>query len=473
MMDSKILLSCEQEQLHLSGAIQPHGALLALDAAGVVTHASANIGSYLSQSPEQLLGTRWSLAPLAELETLGSAAGEQVRLHGLALPSLPERRLDLVATRSGSGGVVIEFTPSVAFLRIPNPWFSSTDPQALLRVLHQVLPYDRMLYYQFRVDGDGEVIAEHRTADAMGSYLGLRFPASDIPQIARQLYVKNPWRLIPDARLSSTPVFGSSATPPDLTWSDLRSVSPVHCAYLANMGVVGSLSLPIIFNGQLDALIACHQGAPLQVANGALEWARKVVNSFQVTLQGERADTVMRLVDSANWRWRTLVEALRAEQLPTNWSEVAGLLCETFEADYVALVRNEELVAPRELSPELMGQVQEWAKRQSTGLPSTDCLVQEGISANACPVCGVLCVAIGRPCARTWLFLFRREHIHEVAWGGSPNKPAEPKDGVIQLSPRQSFERWVETRRNHSKPWTREKVLLGLQLRVQLQAPPV
>ena len=86
--------------------------------------------------------------------------------------------------------------------------------------------FQRVMFYAFRADEHGEVVAEARHGDAYGSYLGLRFPASDIPHNARRLYQLNPGRLIVDAGAAAVPVAGRNDTPPDLTWSDLRSVSP-------------------------------------------------------------------------------------------------------------------------------------------------------------------------------------------------------------------------------------------------------
>ncbi len=45
----------------------------------------------------------------------------------------------------------------------------------------------------------------------------------------------------------------------------LRSVSPVHLEYLANMNVRASMSLSLILQGGLWGLIACHNESPMPV----------------------------------------------------------------------------------------------------------------------------------------------------------------------------------------------------------------
>jgi len=115
--------------------------------------------------------------------------------------------------------------------------------ELLTQAFHAITGYDRIMIYRFHSDWSGEVIAE-TTTEELGSYLGLHFPASDIPQVARDLYMLNPSRMIPDAKSPPVPVLSVDSVPPDLTWSDLRSVSPVHLEYLGHMGVGASFSGP-------------------------------------------------------------------------------------------------------------------------------------------------------------------------------------------------------------------------------------
>ncbi len=137
--------------------------------------------------------------------------------------------------------------------------------QAIATEVRDVTGFDRVMVYRFDPDGSGAVIAEAR-GPGIDSFLGLHFPASDIPRQVRLLYLANWIRNIPDARYAPAvivpPLNPLTGQPLDLSQSVLRSVSPVHRQYLANMGVVASISLSLILRGQLWGLIACHHNAP-------------------------------------------------------------------------------------------------------------------------------------------------------------------------------------------------------------------
>lgn len=466
-MDPSLLVSCEQEQLHLSGSIQPHGALLALDESGVVTHVSDNITAYLGAEPSALLKAPWHNEWLEEVARVPPSAGAQLRISGRR-GGAAAAPLDVVLTRLPSGGIVAEFTLAQPTRPPRSAAGLSEDPRQLLETLSEYLPYERLLYYEFRYDGDGEVTAEVRSRQDMGTYLGLRFPAADIPHVARRLYMKNPWRLIPDARLAPVAVRGTTAEPPDLSWSDLRSVSPFHAAYLANMGVVGSLSFPVLLRDGLDALVACHHSGRLEAPSGVLQWARQVVDTFTLGLRRKAAEANIRLIDSASWRWGSIVETVLNHERPDDWAVLESSLKEMFGVDFVAVSLDGKWTASEGLEQSLLTRTRAWAERQATRVVSTDCLHKVGIAVES-PACGVFAVNFTRRTAVDWLLLFRAELIHEVAWGGAPEKPAELSDGVLRLNPRSSFERWVETRRGHCRPWTNEAELLALQLRAKLQ----
>src|SRR5262249_54306593 len=106
----------------------------------------------------------------------------------------------------------------------------------------------------------GEVIAEAARSD-LERFLGLRYPASDIPQQARRLYERNWLRIICDINAKPAPVTpfaDANGEPLDLSHSKLRSVSPIHIEYLQNMGVGASMSVSILSHGKLWGLFACH-----------------------------------------------------------------------------------------------------------------------------------------------------------------------------------------------------------------------
>ncbi len=482
-MDRSFLAQCEQEQLHLSGAIQEHGTLLALDAAGLISHVAANVEDFLGQPPASLLGQPPPARLACHLQDMPQAPGSRrfIRsgVEGVA------GVLDLSVNRGGNGELLLELTPeSQAPLPPPGTRLGSPEAfsdegmlerarQQLLEDTGAVTGAQRVLYYAFYEQGDGEVISEFRQGNSFGSYLGLRFPASDIPQIARSLYLKNPWRLIPDARREPVPLLGTGPTPPDLTWSDLRSVSPVHRTYLANMGVVGSLSFPVAIAGSLSALVTAHHSRPLALAHSLIEHLAERVRHFTFSLAAFRAQRRMRLIDNLVRRFESLREVLRRHgDLASAWPELAPVLLQEFRVDGATLCLDETVISVGHSFEAAAFEVfDEWfCQRQEDLVWVGDNLSLQVPGYPLSEIAGALALRLQSSRGRALrLYLTRCEHIHEVAWGGNPDKPVEFHDGVLGIMPRRSFEKWVEKRLGYSRPWDNEARLLGLKLRELLQ----
>ena len=478
-MDRRFLEGCETEKLHRSGAIQPHGGLLVADRDGRVSHASANVGAFLGVPPQDWLG-RPLPAELAGLaEGLGAAPGSRRtsdgRVDGVAGP------LDTVATRGAAGEIVLELMPhreadearrpAVPSLPEPPADAAALDAarQALVERVAALTGFQRVMFYLFREDGDGEVVAEARQPEAYGGYLGLRFPASDIPLIARALYTKNPWRLIPDATAEPVAVLGRTAEPPDLTWSDLRSVSPVHRVYLANMGVVASLSFPVVINGVLAALVAAHHREARVLSSARLEQVATLTRGHAFAFAGYQSQHRIRLLDGMGYRFEAVRAVLhRHGDLFSGWPELSAWLLREFRVDGALLCLGDECcTAGTTLEPAALEVLDEWfCERQGEFVWSADSLARQLPGFPLSEIAGVLAVRVGgREGRGLRLYLTRAEHVHEVAWGGNPEKPVEFHDGALGIAPRHSFEKWIEKRLGYSRAWDNEARLLALKLR--------
>ncbi|MEI4557886.1 hypothetical protein WAC31_29155, partial [Klebsiella pneumoniae] len=64
-------------------------------------------------------------------------------------------------------------------------------------IFKEIAGYDRVMVYRFDDEGHGEIFSERRRPD-LEAFLGNRYPASDIPQIARRLYERNRVRILVD-----------------------------------------------------------------------------------------------------------------------------------------------------------------------------------------------------------------------------------------------------------------------------------
>jgi light-regulated signal transduction histidine kinase (bacteriophytochrome) len=343
--------------------------------------------------------------------------------------------------------------------------------QALTRWVSAVTGFERVMYYQFLEGGDGEVVAETCLVETQGSYLGLRFPASDIPLIARRLYLQNPWRVIADA--GSEPLSLQGSDKQDLTWCDLRSVSPVHAIYMQNMGDRASFSIPVISGQELDALLSCHSPEPGVLPLARLRAVQEVVRRYNTLLRDFRSRSRVRLLDEMT---RTIQTELRQQaglDASDSWQHLSRWLLQEFEADALIWCRNgEQRCAGISVEPELVQQLDSSFLRQTQELVFVADSIRQSLSIDLLStMAGAAGVRFRRAgdSEQGRLYLLRTEQVEEVSWGGNPDKPVEHHDGVLGIAPRRSFAKWVETRLGYSRPWNSATRLKLLRLRDELQ----
>ena len=286
------LRQCESEPIHQIGQIQPHGALLVLspDSRRIVLQASGNLEEFFDLYVAVVCGN-----PLAEV--IGVATAEQIEqliqqagdnnpaakvisfVHRQVIHNLQARVflsgnmfvLELmhdVGEDQGQniGGLLQMLQRSLLTVNTERDIHRYFDRVAT--VVRELTEFDCVMVYRFDAIWEGEVIAESRV-ETVHSYLGTRFPASDIPSQARKLYTRNLVRQIADVGAKGIPVLPAlnpdTQQPLDMTYSVLRSLSSVHVEYLRNMGVSASMSISLLQNGRLWGLIACHHMTPKQV----------------------------------------------------------------------------------------------------------------------------------------------------------------------------------------------------------------
>ncbi|MGD1865092.1 MAG: GAF domain-containing protein [Phormidesmis sp.] len=157
------------------------------------------------------------------------------------------------------------------------------------------LKTDRVKVYRFHPDGSGEVVAEAIKEQRLPSLLGQRFPADDIPERARELFLKQRQRSIVNV---ATQEIGISPFAEDSVKSALRnrdaknasvpisfrSVDPCHVEYLTAMGVQASLVVPILYRHQLWGLLVAHHSAPKRFDSRTLEIVQLVADQVSVAI---------------------------------------------------------------------------------------------------------------------------------------------------------------------------------------------
>ncbi|KKN75548.1 hypothetical protein LCGC14_0379770 [marine sediment metagenome] len=474
---------CEQEQLHLSGAIQPHGVLIVTNLQGLVSHVSMNIVEWLDEhiQIEHLLDQPLP-AFIQEVYANAPALNEGERHVGQC--NTKQQEFDVVVSHNGQQ-LVFELYPVEVHadpmpilgeaISVPDSQQALEEQcQQLVDSLLELSGFDRVLYYRFMPEGDGEVSADARVPGVEGSYLGLRFPASDIPQVARQLYLKNPWRSIPDALTEPVSIVGhAQSSIPNLSWVDLRSVSPIHLEYMANMGVRAAISLPITQAGELDALISCHSAVARQLTVSQLQAMSALSEAFNLRLRDFKARRRLQVLDGMQRHFDQAKSVLmRHGELESAWPELSHWLIETFAADGVVLqVGSDYYYAGEVLSARGVEVVAEVARSETSSVWISDCLRRDCINLPLSEIAGVAVVSdlpLDHHHAVN-LYLCRLEHLYEVTWGGNPDKPVDYRDGNSAIAPRRSFEAWVEQRVGYSRPWAASTRMYLLKLRAILQ----
>lgn len=461
----RYIQQCEHEALHRSGSILPHGTLLVADRNARITHHAANFADFCGLETVSV----GQPAPSFLLDFIALPDEEGSRKMGQI--EIGDGMLDVSAARNGDGHVVIELTraqgsPGRIFaldMAISSPEEESIQRELLCQEISVLTGFERVMYYKFREDEDGEVVAESCSDSTHGRYVGLRFPASDIPRIARSLFMKNPWRHIPDAAADPVNIIG--APPPDLTYSDLRSASPVHRIYLANMGVRAALSFPIVTGNFLNALISCHHGAPMTVSLELLAQIAERVRSHARSLTSYQATRRLKFIDSLDRRFGSASKILDSHggDALAAWKDLGEFICLEFEADGAVLCLNGRIeVHGQGFEPDALEAIESrLASSDSEFVWVIDNLSRHIPGFPVSHIAGTLAFRAGR--AR--IYICRTEYIHEVAWGGNPDKPVEYHDGKLGISPRRSFEKWVEKRLGYCRPWNNESKLRLFKMR--------
>ena len=474
------LTTCDREPIHIPGSIQPHGLLLVLRPDKLeVAHASRNAASILGLN--HVVGHT-----LGDL--LGSVLADCVRQHsGTPQPVLVQtlrtsgETFRAIVHRRGPDVILeLEKAGTGDDVSFPNlygrVWTFMSQIQQLDSVeeltqfaaseVRRITGFDRVMIYRFDEDWNGTVIAEDRN-EQLPSYLDLRFPASDIPAQARELYRLNRLRLIADANYTPVPIEPAAPAPIDLTYSLLRSVSPIHIEYMKNMRTLSSMSISVIREGRLWGLISCHHSQPRHV-DFELRTACDLIGQFlSIQLSArERASEYERRLELRAVNAQLLARMAREDTfihgltrdpwLTMKLANAAGaaVLVEGTVSTMGDTPTDDEIRALADWIGEHVRDDVWWSDALHEVLP--------GASAYARVASGALAISLSK-LHNSYLLWFRPEVIKTVKWGGDPRKPVEPVAG--RLSPRKSFELWAETVRGRSQPWSASEIEAVTELR--------
>ena len=489
----RLLANCADEPIRFPGAIQPHGLLVTLTEPGLqIQQVSANVLTLFGVSAESLLGL-----PLAALSGSEAANAVQQAAVYTTLADAPPLALNLLG-REYEGllhrdqGILVlelELKPddseihstmgkvrnlSRMLQRLQGAKTLTALYEICVREIQALTGYDRVLIYRFQDEGHGQVIAE-ASSPAMELFNGMFFPASDIPEQARELYRTHWLRIIPNADYQPVPLIPTlrpdTGEALDLSGAVLRSVSPIHCQYMKNMGVLSSMSISLMDGERLWGLISCGHRQTLHVPHElrmacqtigqVLSLQISALQTLEISRQREaKMDALVRLNAAMVQSTAAVFEGLA--QMPEALMDLTG-------ASGVAILEDKVLHRYGQCpSPEDTRALYQWFKDSGQPVFSS-----HNLSTLHAPAAQYTDIASGLPAmtlpkpvdnAVLW---FRREVKESIQWSGDPNKPLNLEAGSngLRLSPRTSFEIWKVEMDGISSKWSHGDLFAANDLR--------
>jgi light-regulated signal transduction histidine kinase (bacteriophytochrome) len=488
------LTNCDREPIHIPGMVQPYGFLLCLDPVSkLIVQASENVDAFTGLSADQLLGKGLDrlLGParLAEVQALWPTLTHDAKLLGARLDYVAKQPFFKLILHRYDGLVWVEFEPvaetEVSALDLPS--LNHTLGQMLaaatvfefcqraVEQVREITGFARVGMYRFAPDESGEMIAEVKRAD-LDPLLGLHYPASDIPQQARAMYLKNWLRFIPDVDYVAAPLVPvrnpMSGRPPDMTHSVLRSVSPIHVQYLKNMGVAATMTISVIVDGRLWGMLMCHHDSPRLVSYELRELCLFIAKTFSALLPTKE------LLEHGAYQLHVQQTRLRLfEQMSAQPNFLVGLHQRTpsvldlfdcggaailFEGEVITLGKTPTVPQLHELVAWLQAHV-----RQDVFYTDSYTQLNPAGRALRASASGILAIALAQE-PGNYIFWFRPERLQTVTWAGKHEKVQKMDDGQLFISPRQSFAAWAQEVENTAAPWQPLEIEAAKELRLHI-----
>jgi light-regulated signal transduction histidine kinase (bacteriophytochrome) len=492
------LTVCESEPVQTPGCIQAHGVLMAVRQADMaILQVSENAGEFLGVAAQTLLN-----APLAQviglhrLQRLQSMLAHEALERNAAYAftmDAPDRRALDVCVHTFEGVLLLEFEVTGRTTGLSEGDFFTRVTNAVRRLqsatgvgafcqqvadeVRDITGLDRVMVYQFHPDNHGEVVAENKRDD-LPAWLGLHYPEADIPKPARDIYKRIWIRPVPHAAgplVEMTPLANpDTGQPLNMTYCALRGASIMYTEYLANMGVAASLTMPILIEGELWGMVACHHMTPTQFSHplrSACELLSQVA-SLQLKAT-ERLEQLAYRVRVDNVHQKLMTKAAREGNLLALSDNEPSLL-DAMEAEGAALYhRDRWWCAGNTPTVQQLDELAQWLNARpdfdSVGRPAyvTDALTKEYPPGHefANVASGLIAVRVSR-LRRDLIMWFRPETPQTIHWAGNPDdKPLVPGPNGLRLTPRRSFELFIESVRERSLPWSALEVDSALRLR--------
>ena len=474
--DEKFLINiCDQEPIHIPGSIQNFGFAMVLGVDANIKFASANVHDFLGKEYQHYLGKDLSEVT-GDLFILNSVLTESTTTQYFydRVINDSDQTFDVAVLPPTSLGYrTIEFQPKELSVGIDQSIEDLVERLQLtesiqtlfdnaVECVREVIGYARVKLYMFDEFWNGDVVAESKE-DFMPTYKGMRFPATDIPRQARELYVRNKVRIIADVNADPVPLFPEvvASEAIDLSDSGLRSISPIHIEYLRNMGVSASFSASVVQDGKLIGLIACHHNEPKTIGLRARKKCEIIGRMFSIEHKRLTIDANEAHKQAFHDKLSVIAEQLRASEKPElSLSEMLPGLNKVLNFDGIVIKHNKEyythglILDPLELR--LFERSIDLKEKRKT-LKIRNVQNSELIVGAPKDIAGMIRIPIDRE-AESLIYGFRKERVHDIVWGGGNPENAKKLDltdeGKIRVSPRKSFEAYKVNVQGESQPYT-------------------
>jgi len=480
---------CGNIPIHIINTIQDYGVLLVLDPNTLtIEQLSENAGEMFGTSYKELAGQNVQ-------DVIGTPAFAELRVclekgtgkYTTAWEIMGRRFFTQLHVKDNMVLVEIEKQPAAgaessftALYQLLRSSVSKIEAAPDIREvctiaadeLKRISGFDKVMIYAFDKDWNGNVLAEAREPD-MEPYLGFTFPASDIPKPARDMYLKNPYRFIPDREFKPVklyPVINPITSAfLDMSECNLRGVAAVHVEYLKNMNVVASMSVRLIKDGGLWGLIACHHKTARRIDSQlctVLEFLSTVISSRINLLHHQKfVDLSARL----NSLYTQLIENIyQSKDLIKSLLHEKPNVMELFGAQGVVITYRNRIKSAGEVpDASQLEDLMLWLHmKQLRKVFHTDSLSgiydiageYQGIAS------GILVIPV-QSAQDEYIILFRKEFVRTTSWGGNPEERIFFDKNPKIYHPRHSFKLWQEHVKGFSKPWLQEEVMASENLR--------
>ncbi len=485
------------------GFIQPYSGILVLRHPELtVCQASENIETLLNIPIAELLGCHLKqIFSIAQYKRITEQLSQVYSGLGTAFELTVNCSTESTQTHPGQvllcqlhpieDGVILELEPQAKPLQFSPLYLynhlqqaiqafrHSTDVPDLARQLaHHVaemMEFDRVMVYQFMEDHHGVVIAEERRAD-LEPYLGLHFPAFDIPEAARDLFSQKWIRMIPDVKAVPAKLVPSLPEQPiDLSTTNSRGVSPCHVKYLNNMGVTATFAISLVIDQQLWGLVTCHHYHPKVVSYERRKTCELLGQLASVELMNMQSRELNQYQQQVRFIQQELQRAFLAQPdfIDSVLHQYQQQVCDLVHAPGAAIALGQDILLIGNTPPraEVQALIAWLKEHHPAAIFSTHTLSDHYPPARGFKdtASGLLAISVSLSQGHHpsyHILWFRPEQIQMVDWAGNPESAITVNEqGEVWMSPRTSFVLWQETVRDQSIPWQSVEVSAAMEMR--------